>query len=253
MEAYGGGDCLKPPLIRTGIDERIDNPVLTLPPRGRAHFPWFDVPSFASLRQFHACSAIVISTFAAVHLANHLAALAGIKAHIAFMDVSRSVYRLPAIEGVLLACVAFQIGSGLIFLARRWGKRRGLVAWLQAGAGAYLAFFLLVHVGAILYGRHALHLDTNFYFAAAGLHVPPFELFFAPYYFLAVVALFAHLACAFYWQANNSGKAAQRILFVTPILFGMAIGALIVLTMSGRFYPLDIPALYKASYTHASA
>lgn len=35
--------------------------------------------------------------------------------------------------------------------------------------------------------------DTNFYFAAAGFHVPPNQLLFGPYYFLAVLALFTHL------------------------------------------------------------
>lgn len=74
-----------------------------------------------------------------------------------------------------------QAASGSWLLARRWKQRRGKVAWLQALSGAYLAFFLMVHVGAVLFGRTVLKLDTNFYYAAAGLYVPPFQFFFAPY------------------------------------------------------------------------
>jgi hypothetical protein len=91
-----------------------------------------------------------------------------------------------------------------------WRRRRGAVSWLQAGAGAYLGFFLLVHVGAVLYGRVSLSLDTNFYFAAAGFHVPPFPYFFAPYYFLGVAALFTHLGAA-YWRAKSSGRTSPAL------------------------------------------
>ena len=131
-----------------------------------------------------------------VHVANHLAGLAGAAAHIAFMQAARAVYRQPAAEALLLACVAFQSLSGLWLAVVRRKERRSFVAWAQAASGAYLAFFLLIHVGAVMAGRFALGLDTNFYFAAAGLHVRPYACFFVPYYGLAVLAVFAHLACA---------------------------------------------------------
>lgn len=150
-----------------------------------------------TLRTLHGFSALLLVAYAAVHIANHLVGLAGIEAHIAFMRDFRSVYRIPVVEAMLLAAVAFQVYSGLTFVVRGWKQRQGLVPWLQAGSGAYLAFFFLNHVGAVLFGRTVLDLDTNFYFAAAGFHVPPFQYFFAPYYFLAVLALFTHLVqCA---------------------------------------------------------
>ena len=204
------------------------------------------------LRQLHALSAVVIMVYAAVHIANHLTALAGIQPHIAFMKTARAVYRVQVLELLLLACVAFQVLSGLVLVFRRWRQRRGLVPWLQAIAGAYLAFFLLVHVSAILFGRGVLHLDTNFYYAAAGFHVPPFQLFFAPYYFLAVVALFTHLACAIYWWRLAAGRQPTGLVIAVPATLGVAISMFIVLSLSGVFYPVDIPAEYKATYSAAT-
>jgi succinate dehydrogenase/fumarate reductase cytochrome b subunit len=153
-----------------------------------------------NLRAFHRAAAAGVLLFAATHIANHLASLSSIATHIAFMDAARSVYRRPVIEVVLLCWVAFQIASGLWLFFRGWPQRTGRIPWLQALSGAYLAFFLLVHVGAVLLGRLVLRLDTNFYFAAAGLNITPYQFFFAPYYFLAVLALFTHLGCAAYWR-----------------------------------------------------
>src|SRR4051812_19335610 len=112
------------------------------------------------LRKLHRLSAGVIATYALVHIANHLVALNGVASHIAFMKVARSVYRAGAVEWILLAAVAVQVATGLATVLRGWRERRGWVPWLQAGSGAYLAFFLLNHVGAVLYGR-SLGLDTN--------------------------------------------------------------------------------------------
>ena len=202
-----------------------------------------------ALRRLHRLSAVLIALFAAVHLANHLAALRGIDAHIAFMEAARVVYRQPLVEAVLLACVAFQVASGLTLVLRGRRERRGVVAWLQAGAGAYLALFLLIHVSAILFGRIGLDLDTNFWYAAAGFHVPPYPLFFVPYYFLAVVALFAHLACARYWGAQAAGRRPGMATIALPTLAGTAIGIAIVLLFAGAFYPVNVPVEYKATYS----
>ena len=122
-----------------------------------------------NLRIIHKYSALVIVAFAFLHITNHLMSLINIQSHIVFMDIARKIYRQPIVEGLLLLCVVFQATSGLWLLIRGWRQRRGFVAWLQAISGSYLACFLLVHVGAVLYGRAILQLDTNFYFAAAGL------------------------------------------------------------------------------------
>jgi hypothetical protein len=125
---------------------------------------------------------------------------------------------------------------------------KGAVPWLQASTGAYMAFFLLVHVGAVLSGRLSLGLDTNFYFAAAGFHVPPFQYFFAPYYFLGVVALFTHLGCAAYWRKRSSGCTSSSLLVTVPVVLGTVISVVIVLALAGYLYPVRIPATYQAAF-----
>jgi hypothetical protein len=200
-----------------------------------------------TLRAAHAISGCVIAVFAVLHLTNHLMALSGIDAHLAFMEAARAYYRHPAAETVLLACVLFQCASGLWFLVRDWRSRRGVRAWLQAGSGAYLAFFLLVHVGAVMTGRHALGLDTNFHFAAAGMHVSPFRAFFVPYYWLATFALLIHLGCALSW------RVPQRTLFVGaaiagPAVLGIVVATLITASLAGHFYPVEVPAPYLQTY-----
>lgn len=199
-----------------------------------------------TLRKLHGLSALLIAAYACVHIINHLVGVTGVDAHIGFMRAVRSVYRIPVVEAILFAAVAFQICSGLYFVVRGWKERRGLVAWLQAGSGAYLAFFLLNHAGAVLFGRAALNLDTNFYFAAAGFHVPPFQLFFAPYYFFGVTCLFVHLGCALHWHLEE--RAVRLFAVGMSIVVGSVVSLLIVLTLAGAFYPVQVPPEYKATY-----
>jgi succinate dehydrogenase/fumarate reductase cytochrome b subunit len=200
------------------------------------------------LRTLHRTSAILLAAFACLHIANHLASLAGVPSHIAFMEVARKLYRQPIVELSLVLCAAFQVGSGLWFVIRGWKQRHGGVAWLQAISGTLLAFFLVVHVGAVLYGRTVLNLDTNFYFAAAGFHMPPNQFFFGPYYFLAVLALFAHLGCAAYWHLHTSHPGTRVVAIALPMLVGGAVSLLIVLSLAGKLQPVDVPAKYKATY-----
>jgi hypothetical protein len=202
----------------------------------------------SSLRTWHRRSAAIIALFALPHIANHLVSLAGIDAHLRWMEAARVVYRHVLAETLLLACVAFQVGSGIWFVVRGWKTRRGLLPWMQALSGAYLAFFLLVHVGAVLYGRAVLGLDTNFYFAAAGFFVHPYVWFFAPYYFLAVLALFTHLGCAAYWQVPEAKARVRTTAVALPVVAGAVAALLIVLSLSGRIQPVEIPENYKATY-----
>lgn len=201
------------------------------------------------LHKLHRLSACLIGAFIVVHLFNHLLAIGGIDAHIAFMGSFRRLYRLPLIEALLLVSVLFQLSSGLYFIKARWGQRQNFFDRLQAVSGAYLAFFLLNHVGAVLFARSVLDLDTNFFFAAAGIHVTPFQYFFIPYYFFAVVAIFAHLACAFYWLTREQLPLTVRNrVGYSIIILGALLSLLIVLVMSGGLYTVDIPAQYKATY-----
>jgi succinate dehydrogenase/fumarate reductase cytochrome b subunit len=201
-----------------------------------------------TLRRAHKTSAVVIAAFVCLHVANHLASLVGVPAHGAFMEVARTLYRQPVVECSLLLCMAFQVASGLWFVIHGWRDRHGGIAWLQAVSGALVALFLVVHVGAVLYGRTVLKLDTNFYFAAAGFQVPPYQYFFGPYYFLAVLAVFTHLGCAAYWQFESASPTTRAVATILPMLAGAAMSVLIVLSLAGRLQPFEVPARYKATY-----
>ena len=200
------------------------------------------------VRTVHRTSAMVLVAFACLHIANHLASLWGVPAHIAFMRTARLAYRQPAVETLLLACVGFQAGSGAWLVLRGWKQRRGALAWLQAASGMFLAFFLLVHVGAVLYGRWGMGLDTNFYFAAAGLHTSPARFFFAPYYFLGVLALFTHLACAAWWRLHRTSRSTRTAVLTISIAAGSVVALLIVLSLAGKLAPVEIPAPYRATF-----
>lgn len=201
-----------------------------------------------SMRHWHRASAALLGLFVALHLLNHLAALAGVQSHIDVMQALRPFYRNALVEPLLLACAAFQAVSGLIMVIRGWRERAGRVAWLQAASGTYLAFFLVVHVGAVLAGRALLGLDTNFHFAAAGMHIWPYTLFFMPYYGLAVLALFAHLGCALYWQAGPAATHRARQRLTLALSSGAVLSLVLVATLAGLIVPVEIPAAYRASY-----
>lgn len=201
------------------------------------------------LHRLHRISACVIGSFVVFHLGNHLIAFGGIEAHLAVMERLRSVYRLTAVELLLLFCVAFQVGSGLWFVKSRWGQRSGFLDRLQAASGAYLAFFLLIHVGAVLAGRLLMGLDTNFYFAAAGMHVSPFQWYFVPYYFLAVVAIFVHVACGLHWLLrHHMNEAARNLAAGIAVLVGVVLAVVIVSALAGVFYEVAVPPEYLDSY-----
>ena len=206
-----------------------------------------------ALRRLHRFSALAVGAYALVHLANHLAALLGVAHHIAFMDAVRQVTREPVVEALLLGAVIVQVGSGLRLAWGRYRARRApppsSFARLQALSGLYLAFFLLVHVGSVMVGRTVLGLDTNFYFAAAGLQVAPYYLFFVPYYGLAVTALVLHLACAMRRLLPSGASPARgKRIGQAGIAGGIVLAVLIVAAFSGVFHPIALPPTYLATF-----
>jgi succinate dehydrogenase/fumarate reductase cytochrome b subunit len=200
------------------------------------------------VRNLHRLSAMALGLFLVAHLTNHIAAIFGIAVHQRVLSALRVVYRQPWVEPVLLLFAFWQVVSGLTLVVRKWRDRSGAVAWLQAISGAYMAFFLVVHTAAVLLGRH-LGLDTNFYFAAAGFHLPSWPWFFAPYYFLAIVALFVHVGCALSWSFATDRRHRQTTIAAGFLLAGALTGAILVLVMAGGFYPVVIPMEYLRVFT----
>ncbi|GAA6154046.1 hypothetical protein NBRC116587_34680 [Pseudoteredinibacter isoporae] len=122
----------------------------------------------------------------------------------------------------------------------------------QALSGVYMAFFLSNHLVAVLYGRIALELDTNLYFGIAGIHSSPYFLFFIPYYFLAVLAIFIHISAAVHWLLRNRfERVIRNRISMTMIAAGGIFATLLLLAFAGVNQDISIPEEYLAPYTQA--
>lgn len=147
-----------------------------------------------SLVPIHRYSGVIISIFFLVHLINHLFAWGGAEMHIRVMEVFRTVYRFPAVEGVLLVAAVAQVVSGPV-LVWKMGLRKKGFDLLQVLSGLYLSFFLFYHIRAVMLARYVWDVETNFHFAAWGVKHSPADRFFLPYYSLSILCVFIHLAC----------------------------------------------------------
>jgi succinate dehydrogenase/fumarate reductase cytochrome b subunit len=188
----------------------------------------------------HRLSALPIGAFLVLHVANHLVGLMGQQEHIRFMRTIRPIYRNVVVEPALLLLLVWQVSSGLRLLLSRRRDADGIVAWLQIGSGAYLALFLVIHVSSVLVARYSLGLETDFGFAAAGLHSPASIWFFAPYYTGSVIALFTHIGCATSWALFADNRTAQIRLIMGAVALGAMGGVLIALSLSGALYEVKL-------------
>lgn len=198
----------------------------------------------AFMKQLHYLSGILISVFTGIHLFNHVCSIAGADKHIEIMQVLRLFYRNALAETILLAAVPVQIISGISLCRKKWRTTGG---WekLRIWTGLYMGIFLLVHVTSVLIGRAVLHLDTNFYFGVAGLNTFPFSLFFIPYYGLAVLSFFGHIAAVHYRKMKYSlsglspENQSKAILF-----FGILFTVVIFYGLTNHFRGVTIPQKY---------
>lgn len=157
--------------------------------------------------------------------------------------------RQALFEPLLFLFIVFQVCSGLYFVWKRRGQRYGFLEKAQAASGLYLAFFLLNHVGAVLFGRHIAGLDTNIYYGIAGFHAHPYDFFFVPYYFLAVTAIFVNLASAFHWLARNQIVDARRTSMAYGICaMGLVLSVVLLPGFYGIFGEIVIPAEYLETF-----
>ena len=185
-------------------------------------------------RGLHRALAVGLGLFLALHLGNHLAGLAGQEAHGAVQDALRPIFRAPVVEALLLAALSLQVGLGLWLLFRRrcWTR--------QTVSGACLALFLTIHLGAVMAARWQ-GIDTDLAFAAAGLHAPaPWPLVFAPYYGLAVQAVFLHLSVPLGRRHPALGRTVAGL--------GVAVALLLVALLAGVVPPLTIPPDLLAAF-----
>jgi len=162
------------------------------------------------------------------------------------MDSLRKIYRHPVVEMILLVVVVVQILSGLQLFRKKDSRKATFFDKLHLYSGLYLAIFLVIHVSAVLVGRFYLKLDTNFYFGVAGINSFPVNLFFIPYYALAILSFFGHLA------AIHSKKMNQPILGLSPVqqawailILGAVLALLIFYGLTNQFSGIEIPGEYR--------
>ncbi len=197
------------------------------------------------MKKGHYFSGIFIAVFVTIHLLNHLISLEGVREHIELMEKLRLYYRNIFVEFILLGAITFQIVSGLHLFRTKIKTADSSFEKLQIWSGLYLAVFFFFHITAIIIGRYLLHLDTNFYFGAAGINTFPFNLFFLPYYALAILSFFGHIA------ATHSKRMKRNLLGLDPnsqaqiiIGTGLLVTVLIFFGMTNYFKGIRIPEAY---------
>jgi hypothetical protein len=180
----------------------------------------------AGLAFAHGCSGAVIGVFAMAHVANHLAAWWGGERHIAVMTALRGIYRLPAVEAVLLAAVTFQVVTGLSLLRRHAARAGSWWDTAQVGSGAYLAGFFLSHLTAALRARWLRGVDTNWlWLTSDSMLTDPWSARLAPYYALGIVALGVHAGLGLRYVLRARGwspAAADRAGIAVPATSAVA-------------------------------
>jgi len=199
-----------------------------------------------TLRKIHFTSGVILTLFIGLHLFNHLCSVAGAEEHIAMMNTLRPVYRNLFVETILLSAVVVQIVTGLTLFKVSIKAEVSFFGRLHVWTGMYLAFFLLLHTSAVLIGRTVLHLDTNFYFGVAGLNTFPFNLFFIPYYALAILSFAGHVAAIHYKKMDRfllGISIYKQSMIILGI--GVAITLIIFFGLTNHFHGVDIPKEYN--------
>jgi hypothetical protein len=198
------------------------------------------------IRKIHYLSGLIITLFIGFHLFNHVCSIFGAEKHIELMNSFRLVYRNVFVEAILLMAVLVQLFSGISLFKTNRKKVVSTFDKLHIWTGLYLAFFFAIHVSVVLIGRFFLELDTNFYFGVAGLNTFPFNLFFIPYYGLAIFSFFGHIACV------HNKKMKHTILGLTPtmqskaiLIFSIFLTLTILYGLTNHFSGVEIPSEYN--------
>lgn len=194
----------------------------------------------------HTVSAVFISFFVGLHLFNHLWSISGPEEHIKLMNDLRKYYRNPFAETLLLVIIVTQLISGVqLFIINR-KKAKDHFEKLQLWTGLYLLFFLVIHLVAVLGARLFFDVDTNFYFGVAGINIFPLNLFFIPYYTMAIVSFFGHIASV------HAKKTQWVVCGLTPhqqakmiIVIGMVITIVLFYGFTNQFSGMKIPEPYN--------
>lgn len=201
----------------------------------------FEVSKALNWELVHRLSAVLVGAFIVSHLGVHLMAVVSPEAHGAGLAYMRQFYYDPLYEAILIIAILIQIVSGYAEL-----KLIGKSGWrlVRNVSGLYLMWFLLIHVGTVLYARHIDFMPTNFYWVAGSLAYDPLKYAVMTFYALGVFSFFAHMIAV--WRLT--WKRMPGI--VLEFSWGIAIltTTLIILAFAGLLYQLEIPASVSEYY-----
>lgn len=199
-----------------------------------------------TIKKLHFITGLTITLFVGLHLFNHFFSLFGADRHIEIMNSLRPIYRNIPVETVLIIAVIIQIFSGIKLFRTNRKLATTFFDKLQIWTGLYLATFFVIHLSAVFVGRLILNLDTNFYFGVAGLNSFPFNLFFIPYYCLAIISFFGHIA------SIHNKKMKITLFGLTAInqskvilVFGIALTIILMYGLTNHFKGVEIPTGYN--------
>ncbi|MDN3673554.1 hypothetical protein QWY99_10865 [Flavobacterium branchiarum] len=197
-------------------------------------------------KKLHYTSGVTITVFIGLHLFNHVWSIFGAEKHIEMMNTLRHFYRNIFIESILLFAVFIQISSGLKLFKINQKIAINNFEKIQIWSGLYLAVFFIIHLTAIFIGRLILKLDTNFYYGVAGLNTFPYNLFFIPYYMLAILSFFGHIATI------HNKKMKQTFFGLSPnkqsiaiLTFGIILTLVLFCGLTNYFNGVTIPKEYN--------
>ncbi len=195
-------------------------------------------------RRAHRLNAIVLFVFLVVHMLTHLTGVFGVDTYNRVQAAFRLVYRHPVVETLLLTSITLQLAIGAVLLVRRI-RRDGLSgfwSWLQVVSGGVFFVFMAQHLYSLGMARLYFGLDTNFYWPASVMSGPWFIYYFAPYYVLGVLAVFAHIGAGLRFMLADRGEA---VLGARVGVSFLVVGALVALAIppiiAGAFFPIDLP------------
>lgn len=205
----------------------------------RAEIPNRAEPVIGKWRVAHGIAGSLILLYVGFHLFNHLFGLLGPEAHTAVMQAGRKVYRLPAVEPVLVLVMLFQIGSGL-FMAWRWSAvPAGIHRVFQVASGFYLAVYILGHMNSVfVYARAFMGIDSGWAFATGGdlgLIHDPWSVRLLPHYTIAVFFILGHLASGLrvVLLAHGAGERTINRAWLAGVA-ASAVAAIVIMSgMSG--------------------
>lgn len=198
------------------------------------------------MKRIHFLAGLTLTVFIGFHLLNHVLSIFGPDYHISFMNKLRLVYRNPIVEIILLLAVSTQIFTGLRLFSAKRRTATHFFEQLQNWTGLYLALFLIIHIGAVFVGRYFLSLDTNFYFGVAGLNAFPLNLFFIPYYGLAILSFFGHISAIHYLKMKSPilGLSIKKQSMLI-LMFGLIFTLVTFYGLTDKFKGVTVPTEYQ--------